>query len=166
MRDCIRVLILGTGQMGAGISRLVMEKQGLELTGAFARREQRRGTDLGRAIGLEGDTGIVIDNDLTRVIRQSRPHVAIQATCSRLGDAMQEISTLLQNGVHVISIAEQMAWPASTSPAKARELHQLAIDHHILYRGGASTHSQWSELFAGSPRTDLRSRLLPNINKS
>ena len=135
MRDCIRVLILGTGQMGAGISRLVMEKRGLELTGAFARREQRRGIDLGRAIGLESDTGIVIDNDLTRVIRQSRPHVAIQATCSRLGDAMQEISTLLQNGVHVISIAEQMAWPASTSPAKARELHQLAIDHHATLLG-------------------------------
>ena len=135
MRDCIRVLILGTGQMGAGISRLVMEKRGLELTGAFARREQRRGIDLGRAIGLESDTGVVIDNDLTRVIRQSRPHVAIQATCSRLGDAMQEITTLLQNGVHVISIAEQMAWPASTSPAKARELHQLAIDHHATLLG-------------------------------
>ena len=135
MRDPVRVLILGTGQMGAGIARLVMAKQGLELVGAFARRKQRSGIDLGQAIGLERDTGISIHNDLTRVIQESRPHIAIQATCSRLDDAAPEISTLLQNGVHVISIAEQMAWPASTSPDKARQMHQLAVDHHATLLG-------------------------------
>lgn len=38
MRDCIRVLVVGTGQMGAGIARLIMAKPGLKLTGAFGRR--------------------------------------------------------------------------------------------------------------------------------
>ena len=135
MRDCIRVLVVGTGQMGAGIARLIMAKPGLKLTGAFGRREQRSGIDLGQAIGLGRDTGIVVDNDLRHAIQHSRPQVAIQATCSRLDDAMPEITTLLQHGVHVISIAEQMAWPAATSAAKARQLQQLAIDHRATLLG-------------------------------
>jgi 3-hydroxyacyl-CoA dehydrogenase len=37
MRDPIRVAVLGTGQMGSGIARLVLEKQGLTLVGAYGR---------------------------------------------------------------------------------------------------------------------------------
>ena len=81
MRDIIRVLILGTGQMGSGIARLVLEKQGLQLIGAYARRAERAGMDLGR-IGLERDLGIPVSGELSTVIEQAQPHVAIQATCS------------------------------------------------------------------------------------
>ncbi|MFI5398038.1 MAG: 2,4-diaminopentanoate dehydrogenase [Candidatus Binatia bacterium] len=135
MRDLIRVLVLGTGQMGCGIARLVLEKQGLELVGAYGRRRQRAGIDLGRAIGLGREIGVPISTDLEAVIAQARPHVAIQATCSRLTDAVAEISTLVRNGVHVISIAEEMAYPAAKSPALAAELHQLAVEHGVVVVG-------------------------------
>jgi 4-hydroxy-tetrahydrodipicolinate reductase len=135
MRDVIRVLILGTGQMGSGIARLVLEKQGLRLVGAWGRRTERSGMDLGRAIGLNRDLGIPVSGDLAGGIEQARPHVAIQATCSRLDDAMDEITTLLRHGVHVISIAEEMAWPAAEAPVLAGELHQLAIDNGTAVLG-------------------------------
>jgi len=135
MRDVIRVLILGTGQMGTGIARLVLEKQGLRLVGAYGRRPERAGMDLGQAIGLGRDLGIPVSGDLSGVIEQARPHVAIQATCSRLNDAMDEITTLLRHGVHVISIAEEMACPAAEAPALAGELHQLAIEHGVSVLG-------------------------------
>ena len=131
----IRVLVLGTGQMGAGIVGLVLEKQGLELVGAFARRAERAGVDLGQAVGLERDLGIAIENDLDSLIRQCRPHVAIQATCSTVEDACGEISILLQHGVRVISIAEQMAWPAAASPDIAGQLEQLAVEHRTAVLG-------------------------------
>ena len=135
MRDVIRVLILGTGQMGSGIARLVLEKQGLRLVGAYGRRTARAGMDLGRAIGLDRDLGIPVSGDLAGGIEQARPHVAIQATCSRLDDAMDEITTLLRHGVHVISIAEEMACPAAEAPVLAGELHQLAIDNGVAVLG-------------------------------
>jgi len=135
MRDDIRVLVLGTGQMGSGIARLVLEKQGLRLVGAYGRRPERAGMDLGRAIGLDRDLGIPVSGDLSGVIEQARPHVAIQATCSRLNDAMDEITTLVRQGVHVISIAEEMAYPAAEAPALAGELHQLAIDCNVAVLG-------------------------------
>jgi hypothetical protein len=135
MRDLIRVLVLGTGQMGSGIARLVLEKRGLDLVGAYGRRKERAGTDLGRAIGLDKEIGVSISAGLEAVIAQARPHVAIQATCSRLTDALPEISTLMRNGVHVISIAEEMAYPAARSPAIAAELHRQAIEHRVAVVG-------------------------------
>jgi hypothetical protein len=135
MRDVIRIMILGTGQMGSGIARLVLEKQGLQLAGAYGRRAERAGMDLGRAIGLERDLGIPVSGELSAVIEQAQPHVAIQATCSRLDDAWEEITMLVKQGIHVISIAEEMAYPAAKSPSLAKELHQLAIENRVSVLG-------------------------------
>jgi hypothetical protein len=135
MRDDIRVLVLGTGQMGSGIVRLLLVKPGLELVGAFARRAARAGMDIGAAVGLERDLGIPVGVELDTLIERVRPDVAIQATCSRIDDAMAEIATLVRHGVHVISIAEEMAYPACTSPAFAEELHWLAVAQGVAVLG-------------------------------
>jgi hypothetical protein len=135
MHDHIRVLVLGTGQMGSGIARLVLEKQGLELVGGYGKRVERAGMDLGLAIGLGQELGIRIASELDKVIEQTRPHVAIQATCSKLTDAKDEISVLLRHGVHVITIAEEMAYPSCQSSAIAGELHQLATAHEVSVVG-------------------------------
>ncbi len=121
--------------MGTGIGRLLLEKQGLELVGAYARRAQRAGTDLGRAIGLERDLGIPIDGDLDAAIERTTPQIAIQATCSKLDDAREEIMTLLRHGVHVISIAEEMAYPMSRSRSIAKEMDRLAVAHRVAVVG-------------------------------
>jgi 4-hydroxy-tetrahydrodipicolinate reductase len=131
----IRVLVLGLGQMGSGIARLILDKQGLELVGACGRRTERAGIDLGRAIGLERDLGLRITTDLHAAINQSRPQIAIQATCSRLVDAVEEISALVRHGVHVISIAEEMAYPACASPTLADDLHKLALASGVSILG-------------------------------
>ncbi|MES9858344.1 MAG: 2,4-diaminopentanoate dehydrogenase [Sedimenticola sp.] len=135
MREKLRVLILGSGQMGTGIARLVLGKEGMELVALFARRGERAGMDLGLAIGLGKVLGIPIEGDLESLIEQSRPQVAIQATCSRLDDAMGELSVLLGHGVPVISIAEEMAYPASSSVERAKKLHRLAQDHGVALVG-------------------------------
>lgn len=135
MSEKIRVLVLGTGKMGSGIARLLLRKEGIELVGLFARRAERAGIDAGRVLGLDHELGLTISNDLSAVIEQSRPHIAIQATCSLLEDAAAEITTLLQQGVSVISTAEEMAYPAAASSPVADELHQLAIEHNAVLLG-------------------------------
>jgi hypothetical protein len=133
--DCIRVLVLGLGQMGSGIARLVLDKQGLELVGACGHRAEHLGMDIGRAIGLDRDRGIRISADLDRTIQKTRPQVAIQATRSRIADAAAQISTLVGHGIHVISIAEEMAFPACASPALADKLHRHAIANKVSILG-------------------------------
>jgi 4-hydroxy-tetrahydrodipicolinate reductase len=121
--------------MGSGIARLVLEKKGLELVGACARRSSRAGLDVGSAIGLGGGIGIEVATDLAAEIERCRPHVAIQASCSTVIDAADEIATLAAGGVHVISIAEEMAFPGATSPALAARLQQLSVDNGVCILG-------------------------------
>lgn len=131
MRDPIRVLVVGTGCMGSGIIRLVLGKAGLEFVGAFARRFGRAGMDVGRAIGLGDDLGIKVDADLSALIDRTRPDVAIHATCSTIADGADEITTLVNRGVHVISIAEEMACPASNSPQWAERIYTQALERGV-----------------------------------
>ena len=110
-QDPIRVLLLGLGQMGSGIARLINEKPGLQLVGAFGRRKEHIGLDLGPVIGLNRDLQIPIAADLGHTIQSVKPQIAIHATCSRLADGFDEIAALLRHGVSVISIAEELAFP-------------------------------------------------------
>ena len=135
MGDPIRVLVLGTGQMGSGIARLVLQKEGLELAGICSRRAALDRGDICRAIGLDRDPGLPISADLSSVIEQTRPQVAIQTTCSRVADAVDDISILLRHGVHVISIAEEMAYPGYSSPHIAEELQKLAVANGVALLG-------------------------------
>ena len=121
--------------MGSGIARLLLDKRGVALVGAFARRAERAGMDVGAAIGLGRDLGLPVGVDLAALIERARPDVAIQATCSRISDAMAELTTLVRHGVHVISIAEEMAYPACSSPAFADELHWLAVARGVTVLG-------------------------------
>lgn len=134
-QDPIRVLLLGMGQMGSGIARLIAEKPGLQLVGAFGRRKEHIGLDLGPVIGLDRDLQIPIAADLDHAIDSVTPQIAIQATCSRLADAFEEIATLIRRGVSVISIAEELAFPACASPAQAEELYNLAVKHGVAVLG-------------------------------
>jgi 4-hydroxy-tetrahydrodipicolinate reductase len=131
----IRVVVAGTGQMGSGIARLLLEKRGIELVGAYGRRPERAGTDLGDALGLGRRLGLPIVGDLSALVAESLPQVAIQATCSRLEEALPEVTALVRHGVHVISIAEEMAWPAYRSPEIARRLDGLARERGVVVLG-------------------------------
>ena len=135
MHDFIRVVVLGTGQMGLGIARLLLEKPGLELVGVYARRTERNGLDLGPLIGLDKELGISVSSDLETTLEQTQPHIAIQATCSRVVDAAGEITTLIRHGVHVISIAEEMAFPAICSAEFAEQIHRLAKANQVAVLG-------------------------------
>jgi hypothetical protein len=133
--ESVRVIVLGTGQMGSAIVDLLLEKPGLDLVGAFGRRRERAGRDLGLALGRAEPLGFAIGSDLAALLEGARPAVAIQATCSRMAEAEEEIAACLARGVHVISIAEEMAWPAASSPERAARLDALAREKGVVAIG-------------------------------
>ncbi len=126
MGETVRVIVLGTGQMGSAIVELLLERPCLELVGAFGRRRERAGMDLGLALARAQPIGLAVEADLASLLERTRPAVAIQATCSRLAEAEGEIAACLERGVHVISIAEEMVWPSAASPECAARLDALA----------------------------------------
>jgi 4-hydroxy-tetrahydrodipicolinate reductase len=136
MSDLIKVVVLGTGQMGSGIIKLLLlHKPGIELAGVYGRRTARGGLDVGTAIGLEHAIGVPITHDLHGLLRRTKPHVVIQATCSRVVQVVDEITTALNQGANVISIAEEMAYPAYQSPSLAAAMHRLAVTNQVTVVG-------------------------------
>jgi 4-hydroxy-tetrahydrodipicolinate reductase len=135
MEGPLKVLVLGTGQMGSGIARLVIERPGLVLAGVWARRRDRAGLDAGRAIGLGRELGLAVEADLGALVTRVRPDVAIQATCSRLADALGEIEACVRAGASVVSIAEELTWPRAASPALADRLDRVAREHRVAVLG-------------------------------
>ena len=135
MREMIRVLVLGTGEMGSGVARLLLRKSGVDLVGVYGRRAERAGVDLGSVLGLNQKLGIPISNDLQSIITTTHPQVAIQTTCSTLDDAIGEITALVTGGVNVISIAEQMAYPAASARQISEDLQRLATENGVAVVG-------------------------------
>ncbi len=135
MQGPLKVAVLGTGRMGCGIIRLLLQKKGLKLAGVYGRRADRAGIDIGEAVGLAGEIGIKISNDLPVLLKKAKAQMVIQATCSRVSEAAEEIRTALRQGANVISIAEEMAYPACQSPLIAKELHELALQKKVTVLG-------------------------------
>lgn len=135
MPESVKVIVLGTGQMGSAIARLLLQKSGISLVGVFGRRAHRAGMDAGDAIGLKRSLYMPVSVDLDRLLDETQPDVAIQATCSAISDAVTEINTLVQHNVNVISIAEEMAYAKESSKPLAEQMHWQAVNQGVSVLG-------------------------------
>lgn len=135
MEGTIRVVVLGTGQMGSGIIKLLLEKQGIEIAGVYGRRADRVGSDVGEVVGLGREIGVKLTNNLSELLEEARPHIAIQATCSKVVQAVDEIKTILNHGANIVSIAEEISYPAYEAPQLADEIHKLALEKGVTVVG-------------------------------
>jgi len=156
MQDKLKVAVFGTGQMGSGIIKLLMRKQGVELVGVYGRRADRAGVDVGEAIGLDKKLGVALTADLPGMLSSAKPNVVIQATCSKVEQAADEIKTAVRGGANVISIAEEMSYPSYEAPGLSEEIHQLAIENG----GNGSRNGHQPRFCPGSAGDFLDGRLL------
>ena len=140
MGDRIRVVVLGTGQMGSGMIKLLLEKEGVDLVGVYGRRAERAGTDVGDAVGLGRSIGVSLSSDLPKLLEETQPHIVLQATCSKVVDAVEEILVILHHGANVVSIAEEMSYPAYESPQAAQEIHAMALEKGLTVVAVSYTH--------------------------
>ena len=124
MDDTVKVVVLGTGQMGSGMIKLLLQKSGVDLVGVYGRRGSRVGLDVGKAIGLDTALGVQVTNDLPAVLGHTRPHVVLQATSSRVVEAVDEITAidLVLEG-HGLEISSE------TRDAYISEYHTAPPDH-------------------------------------
>jgi 2,4-diaminopentanoate dehydrogenase len=120
------VALLGTGQMGSAIARILLTKPSLALVGVLVHRPERAGVDAAEVLGLERAVGVVAMADLDGLLDESRPDLVIQATCSTLVDAEPALLACLERGIDVVSIAEELAWPWAGAPDWAEKIDALA----------------------------------------
>ncbi len=135
LREDVRVAVLGTGQMGTGAIKLITEKKGIVLVGAYAKRKERAGVDVGEVCGIKESLGVKLSVDIDELLKNSRPDIVIQCTSSRVDEAISEIEAAIDHGVSVISIAEEMSFPAKNSPDLTDRIDRKAKENGVTVLG-------------------------------
>ncbi|MFC2024207.1 2,4-diaminopentanoate dehydrogenase [Chloroflexota bacterium] len=123
--------------MGSGVAKLILSKEGIELVGAIAHRDTKIGKDLGEILGLKKKLGVIIssDRDPSQAWRGNDVNILLHATCSTVSDAFPQIRKAIEDGLNVISSAEELAYPDAQNPELAKEIDELAKKHGVSVLG-------------------------------
>jgi len=131
----IRVILWGLGAMGGGMAKLVAEKSGMKIVGALKRRENGVGKDLGDFLELGKKLDVIISNTPEEVIQKGVADVVVHATGSFTKEVFPELEMCMKAGMNVVTIAEEMAYPAAQEPELAEKLDVIARENGVSILG-------------------------------
>jgi len=133
----VKVVQWGLGAMGGGIVKLLAQKEGIEIVSAIAHRAEKVGKDVGEVLGMDKKLGVIVsgDSDPAAAWRGKNADLLLQATCSSTKDAFPQIKMAVEDGLNVISSAEELAYPSAQEPELAKEIDELAKKHGVSVLG-------------------------------
>lgn len=122
----VKVIIWGLGAMGSGMADMLLKKKGVDIVGAVG-----RGSKVGKSmfdfIATEkGDKEDVIIGEFEDVIKPGAADVVLCCTDSFTKTAFPRLKYVLEQGINVVSSAEEMAYPQAQNPELAAELNAIA----------------------------------------
>jgi hypothetical protein len=99
----IRVVQIGTGNVGAHALKALITNPEFELTGVWVSSDTKAGKDAGELVGLEDSTGVQASTDLDAVLA-TRPQCAVYTAMAdnRLPEALDDYRRILAAGVNVV----------------------------------------------------------------
>ncbi len=130
----VRVILWGLGAMGRGIAKALLRRSNMKIVGVLEVNEAWVGKTLSSVIG-EGHCDIVVCNDPVSLLQQGAADLVLIATSSFLEVVRPQIEQAVRAGMNVITIAEEMAYPAAQHPEVAQELDALAKKHGVTVLG-------------------------------
>ncbi|MBQ8451767.1 MAG: dihydrodipicolinate reductase [Clostridia bacterium] len=142
----LKVAQVGCGKMSVYTMRYVYEKEG-EIVCAFDISEDRIGKDISFVTGGE-NKGVKISNvaDLEKVLRKTKPDVAIVTTMSLMSDIEGIYETLAKCGVNAISTCEEAFFPWNSAKKITKKLDKLAKENGITLCGSGYQDYSWGTM--------------------
>ena len=133
----IRVALWGFGAMGSGIARVLLGKQGVEITGVCDLHPNRVGKSIFELLEIErGDQAdVLIQEDIDAVLPKGGADVCIVATDSFTRDVYPKLLRVIKSGINVICTAEEMSYPAAKEPKLAAEIDRAAKENGVTVLG-------------------------------
>jgi hypothetical protein len=127
------IALVGLGATGLAIGESLHRRADCRLVGAVDLDPSRVGRDLGELLGAE-PFGVEVVADLGEV-SGATADVAVVATTSLLETLESTATALLQAGVNVVSICEELGFPRVSHPALADRLDRAAIANGVSILG-------------------------------
>ena len=131
----IKVIQCGLGAMGSLMASIVLEKSGMQLVGAIERRTDLHGKDLGEYLGDDRAKGVAIYPDFASVPHVRDADVVLAATGSFLELQIPIVESAAAEGLNMVSIAEEMAYPAAKDPRAAERLDGICRECGVTVLG-------------------------------
>ncbi len=164
----VKVAIWGFGAMGQGIARTLLTKTGVEIVGVCVRRAELVGKGIGEMLGVEmKQPEVYIDNDIDRVVTKGSCDICVIATDSFVAKVYDKIVNILEKGVNVITIAEEMAYPQAQEPELAAKLDEIAKANGVSVMGTGINPGLVMDLLAiclSGCMTDVKSVMCKRVN--
>ncbi|MGH9923395.1 MAG: NAD(P)H-dependent amine dehydrogenase family protein [Nitrososphaerales archaeon] len=130
----VKVAQYGLGSLGIEIVEALHAKKELKLVGAVDTDPNKIGEDVG-IIASDKKIGVKVGS-MDEALKK-KPDIVLHATTSYLDDAYEQISTIVKNGISVISTCEQLVYPYTsiTNIKLAKKLDALAKKHDVTVLG-------------------------------
>ena len=130
----LKVIQYGVGITGAEAVRQILEKRDLELV-ACIDHYTGIGEDVGRVVNLGQDIGIVVSEHAEEIFSTMEADVVIHCTVTEARRTFEQTRGAIENGMNVITIAENCAYPLVTEPQLAEEIDTLAKSKGVSLLG-------------------------------
>lgn len=133
----VKVAIWGFGAMGSGVAKVLLAKKGVDIVGVCDIHPARVGKSIFEVLGVEkGDRADVIVNPkIEEVAFNKNCDICVIATDSFTKKAFPKIKYVLEQGINVVSTAEEMSYPKAQQPELARELDRIARENGVTVLG-------------------------------
>lgn len=138
MSSKIKVIVIGLGEIGLEVCKLILQKKSLLLQAVVDIDPNKTGKDLGEFLYTKKKIkklGIPVEIDLQKVIRELQPEVAIITTKSKLPEIANDIFTCIENHISVISSCEELVYPFVSYPELSNELDKKAKENFVQVLG-------------------------------
>lgn len=135
----VRVVLWGFGAMGKGIARLLSRRKGVEVVGVCDVNPAYHGKNMNDVLELEKEIvssdQVIITNSIDDALSNTPVDICVVATDSFVKGVFPKIKYLVTQGVNVLTIAEEMAFPWAQEQELAEEMDCLAKKHRVSILG-------------------------------
>ena len=131
----IRFAVYGVGPIGSLIARYGLERDWMELVGAFDIDPAKIGKDVGEIIGLDKKIGVIVNRPSIDNLRSVKPDIVLHATGSFLDKVYPQILEIINVGSDVISTCETLSYPYYRYPELSIKLDAEAKKNNSTILG-------------------------------
>ncbi|UCG01434.1 MAG: hypothetical protein JSW11_17665 [Candidatus Heimdallarchaeota archaeon] len=135
MKTKFNVLQVGLGPMGQRITKLLVERENIDLIGAVDIDPTLEGKELGEIIGVSNVPAITIESNLEKLLHEKQADVVIISTSSSLEKVTPLIIEAIKTDCNIISICEELSYPFEYFPDLSDEIDELAKTHNVSVVG-------------------------------
>ena len=132
----VKVAVWGFGAMGQGMTKMLLGKKGVEITGICCRNADRVGKTMFDVLQMKSEQpDVKIYENVNDAIAPKSCDVVLLCTDSFTAKAFEKLEVLAEKGLNVITIAEEMSYPQAQEPELAKKIDEMAKKNGISILG-------------------------------